>query len=71
MFTRLDYAGLLMELGYVDKQIFFHTECDGLHNLERFITNFEHRKNRKIADIKRYFPKGYKLLKMAAKAAIK
>ena len=67
LFYRLDYIGLLIKLGYVDKNLLFYEEADTLYNLERAITNLEHRENSQIPSLKKSFPRGYKLLKKAAR----
>lgn len=67
LFSRLDYVGLLVELGYVDAKMLFYREADELYILERAITNLEKRQNSEIPNVRAKFPRAYKLLKQAAK----
>jgi len=68
-FAKLDLVATLIDEGYVDKRLLLYEFANDLYMLERFTTNFEHRKETKMHGIRGVFPKAYDLLKDAARFA--
>lgn len=66
---KLDYVARLIKLGYIDKALLFYEFADDLYSLERFLTNFDHRQNSQIPNVRARYPDGYALLKEAATAS--
>jgi len=71
VFSKLDLVATLAEEGYVDKGLLLYEFGDDLYLLERFITNFEYRKDTKIAGFRASFPTAYSLLKEATRYSVK
>ena len=65
----LDFVAKLIELDYVDKDLLLYIVANKLNYLAVAIRNFEHRKNSGIPAIRASLPKGFALLKEAAKAS--
>jgi hypothetical protein len=69
IFGRLDFVAKLIELGFVDKGLLLYVFSNDLYNLERAITNLEHRRDSQIPSVRAPHPAAYTLLKDAAKAS--
>ena len=69
--SKLDLVATLAKEGYVDKRLLLYEFGDDLYMLERFITNFEYRKDTKIAGFRATCPRAYDLLKEAARYSLK
>ena len=60
-------VAILAEEGYVDKRLLLYEFGNDLYQLERYLTNFEHRNETQIPSIHATFPNAYNILKEAAK----
>jgi hypothetical protein len=69
--ARIDFVAKLIELDYVDKDLLLYIFANQFVRINIAMTNFDHRKNSRIPDLRASFPKGFALLKEASSVVSK